>query len=137
VKPTIAVLPLATLLAACADGPHPTAPDPNALEVAAVTSMSSAAPLPSALIPVEDALGRVMQGLPDGRSKDEFHAALQALAAALETNNGCAIRTTRREAEHALRALGRHAPAEVEPDLEIAKLALESVQETSNGRCIG
>jgi hypothetical protein len=130
---TTAVLAAAALLAACTDTPHPMEPDPGELEVAAV--LSTPPPLPPALIPVEDAVNRVLHGLPDGSAKDELRSAMHALMAALDADDGCAIRTSRRAAEHALRDLGRRAPAEFEPDLDVTKLALESVEQSGSGRC--
>ncbi len=136
-KRRIAVLAAAALFAGCTDRSHPMEADPAALEVLDVAAAEStgAPPLPPALIPVEDALGRVLHGLPDGSAKDELRSALHTLVAALEADDGCAIRTSRREAEHALRDLGRRAPAEFEPDLDATKLALESVEQTGSGRC--
>jgi hypothetical protein len=138
-KRGIAVLGAAALLAGCSDRPAPTGLDSEATAQVVEKGSSSilASALPPPLIPVEDALARVMDGLPDAPAKDELRAALQSLAAALEANDSCVIRTSRRHAEHALRDLGRRAPAEFEPDLEVAKLALESVEETSTGRCTG
>jgi hypothetical protein len=133
-KRTTAVLAATGLLAGCSDRSHPMEPDPGAFDVAAALS-TAPTPLPPALIPVEDALSRVLHGLPDSSAKDELRSALHALVAALEADDGCAIRTSRRDGEHALRDLGRGAPAEFEPDLDVTKLALESVEQADSGRC--
>jgi hypothetical protein len=136
-KRWMAVLGGAALLAGCSDRTAPTGLDSDAAAqvVEQGSPPVSASTLPPQLIPVEDALGRVMDGLPDAPARDELRAALQSLAGALEANDSCAIRTSRREAEHALRDLGRRAPAEFEPDLEVAKLALEHVDEPGKGKC--
>jgi hypothetical protein len=131
---TTALLAAAALFVGCTDRSHPMEPEPGELEAAAALS-TAPPPLPPALIPVEDALSRVLHGLPDGSAKDELRSALHALVAALEADDGCAIRTSRREAEHALRDLGRRAPAEFEPDLDVTKLAIESVEQADSGRC--
>lgn len=139
VKRTTAVLATAGLLAACTDRPGPMGVDPGDPAVPTTTEElstgSAAASLPSALIPVEDALNRVLDALPQGPANEELRAALVELSEALEAEDSCAIRTSRRKAEHALRALGRGQPEEYEADLEVVKLALESVEQSGKGKC--
>jgi hypothetical protein len=129
-----AVVVTAALLAACGDPPAPTGVDPGALgphtpEIVLVAS------LPGALIPVEDALNRVLEVLPDHPAKALLGAALGDLAAALDAGDSCGIRTSRREAEHALRDLSRGQPDEFEADFDVVKLALGAVEQTGRGRC--
>jgi hypothetical protein len=128
------------LFAACSDVLDPMAPppeeaarDPSAGE--AVTGFVLAAGLPDPLAPVEDALERVLNGLPAAPARTELQNALAQLHTAIGANDGCGIRTSRQAAEHALRDLGKRAPADIEPDLDVVKLALESVHESSNGGC--
>jgi hypothetical protein len=82
-KRTTAVLAAAALFAGGTDRSHPMEPEPGELEAAAALS-TAPTPLPPALIPVEDALSRVLHDLPDGYAKDELRSALHALVAALE-----------------------------------------------------
>lgn len=133
----------AGLFAACSDGSAPMGPDPTALEPngpAAVTQLresfmgSPGAPL-SALIPVEDALERIMGVLPGGAAKDDLDAALSDLGEAIEAADGCVIRASRRAAEHALRDLGKGQPDEYEADFDAVRLALESVEQQGKGKC--
>jgi hypothetical protein len=128
-----AALLTAALLTACTDARHPTdlAPTETTASVAAAVPTGHAA-----LAPVEDALARVLPELPDHPARQELHSALRALAQALVAGDGCATRANRRDAEHALRDLGRATPTEFEADLEVAKLALEAVDEPGGGRCI-
>lgn len=95
----------------------------------------AAAQLPAALVPVEDALTRVLPALAGGEATDELGEALVDLAAALDADDSCAIRSSRRAAEQALRYAGKGAPEEYEADLDAVQLALESVEQTGRGRC--
>jgi hypothetical protein len=134
-KRITAVLVAAAMPAACTDRPHPTAPPHTALEVPAASMEPPVAPLPSALIAVEDALGRVLGGMPDGAAKDELHAALQDLEAALEAQDRCAIRSGRHAAEDALQRVEARAPAELGAELATIALAIGAVEPSEASRC--
>lgn len=95
----------------------------------------AAAQLPPALVPVEDALTRVLPALDGGQAIDDLGEALIDLATALDADDSCAIRSSRRAAEQALQRAGKRAPEEYEADLDAVQLALESVEQTGRGRC--
>lgn len=137
-KRTPAVLAAAALLAACSEVPDPIGVDPGNVTNVAV-AMEIAAPsvvaLPAALAPVEDALSRVLEVLPQGPAQGALRYSLAALADAIEADDSCAIRTRRRAAEHALRDLSRRQDNAYEADFEAVKLALSSVEQAGPGRC--
>ncbi|MBA4156963.1 MAG: hypothetical protein H0X65_05750 [Gemmatimonadetes bacterium] len=134
-KRAVLLFTSAALLAACTDRQHPTGVDPDiaAGKAAPVPAAASQSTLPSPLLPVEDALVRLLVSLPEVPAKGDLRAALADLAAGIETGDAAAIRTSRRAAEDALKLLGRRVPAEFEADLDVVKLAVESVEEPDGG----
>jgi hypothetical protein len=127
---------LAGLLAACSDGSL--GPELGE-EVGSATITAQSAALPTisigAILPVEDALERVLGALPDSPPRQEIRAALVVLGEAVQAGDGCAIRTSRMRAERALRDLGRGLSDEHGADLDAVGLALESVEQTGKGKC--
>jgi hypothetical protein len=135
---TAAVLMAALLTTACSDRPNPVGLESGNAGVAiavAETMNATGDALPAALIPVQDALDRVLDVLPEGPNLEALRDALVSLTKALVEEDDCAIRESRRDAEHALRDLSRRQPDEYEADFEAVKLALGTVEQAGQGRC--
>jgi len=127
-KRGMTVLVAATLLAACGDQTKVTGVDsPASTPPVAAPSGPGASPRLSGLIAVEDALERVMNGLPNGKAKHDMQRALESLAVVLDSGNAEGIRTARHAAEAALDQLGRQVSDEFGADVDALKLAVESI----------
>lgn len=139
-KRSIVMLVVAALLAACAEssmGPESARSHPDRVTIPPLTAQSvvTSASAGLSVLPVEDAVERVVAVLPDSPHRQSVLAALADLREAVEAGDGCAIRTTRRSAEQLLRDFGKQLDDEHEADLDVVGLAIESVEQTGKGKC--
>jgi hypothetical protein len=128
------VLVIALAAAGCTEQAHPTGPAPTELGVPAAT-MEPLAPLPSALIALEDVLGRVLIGMAPDPAADELRSALAMLASVLQANDGCRLPPSRHAAEAALQRMRARAPAGLGAELAVVELALGAVEPGEASGC--
>jgi hypothetical protein len=130
----VIALAAASSIVACMEQPPPTGLEPPDLE-APSASLELLPALPSALVALEDVLGRVLVGMPPDPAVDELRAALSALATVLQANDGCRLTRSRDAADAALQHVRARAPAELAADLTVVELALGSVQPGEASGC--